>query len=130
MSETRSKWRHHKDDRYVPVFGDFFGNPTSGYHHEWSLLGGYNGTLSQAMRAGFKAQGSDDFNIAVVRGNRQVVALLWMDEDMDEEAYVLREIEEALWGGAEGDDRESDHAPGVQGRHPPRGVVRPVRLDV
>jgi hypothetical protein len=98
MAETtRSKWRHQNGDRYVPVFGHWYGNPQDGYHHEWSLLGGYHGTLAEAKKAGLAAQGSDDFNIAVVRGHRVVAALLWKDEDIAEEAYVLRKVEEALW---------------------------------
>lgn len=95
--QARPKWKHRRGDRYMPVFGDWFGNPERGYRHEWSSLDDFHPTLSGAKRAGFKAQDSDDFNIAVVRGGA-LVALLWMDEDMQEDRDVLA----ALWPTVEG----------------------------
>lgn len=93
--QARARWQHKSGDRYLPVFGDWFGNERDGFHHEWSALGGLCDTRSAAQKIGFRVQESDDFNIAVVRG-RRVVALLWMTEDMAEEPDVLRSIEEVL----------------------------------
>lgn len=95
-TDVRPTWKHRSGCTYMPVFGDFFGNPQAGYTHEWSGLAGPT-TFAQARRAGFEAQDSDDFNIAVIE-SKQVVALLWMDEDMQEEASVLDELTEAIAG--------------------------------
>lgn len=77
----RPTWRHRKGCRYMPVFGDFYGNPTVGCTHEWSGLAEPSDTWAQARRDGFEVQDSDDFNIAVIEDGR-VTALLWMTEDM------------------------------------------------
>lgn len=93
----RPTWKGRRGDRYVPVFGDFFGNPESGYHHEWSGLAEPHLSLQMAIVRGARKQDSDDFNVAVIRGEK-VVAVLWMTEDMQEEQAVLDELTDALKG--------------------------------
>lgn len=95
--EQRAKWTHHNGDRYMPVFGDYWGNERDGFRREWSSLDDLHDTLAAAKSGGFVGQGSDDFNIAVVQG-KQVVALLWMEDDMDEEAHVLEAVQYAIAG--------------------------------
>jgi len=92
----RPTWKHRNGDRYVAVFGDWWGNPEQGYHHEWSLLGGYD-THAGAKRTGLREQGSDDFNIAVVRDHK-VVATLWMDEVVDDDPVELAPLQAVLSG--------------------------------
>jgi hypothetical protein len=84
-----------KGDQYVPVFGDFQGNPEQGYEHVRWALGGRCSTLEGAIKLGYIAQSSDDFNVAVVRHD-EVVALLWMNEDMGEPADVLAEYQAVI----------------------------------
>ena len=98
MTEPNAlKWVHRRGERYVPVFGDWYGNPTDGYRHKWSCLGEAFPTRAMAQSYGLSAQGSDDFNIAVVR-DEKVVALLWMDEVIDEEQDVLDRLTLAVCG--------------------------------
>ena len=94
---VRPTWRHRQGCRYVPVFGDWFGNPTDGYTHEWARLD-HREFMSrrEAERVGFGRQESDDFNIAVLRNGR-VIALLWMTENMQEEQGVLDDLTRLLW---------------------------------
>lgn len=87
----RVKWRHRQADKYLPVFGDFFGDEQRGFHKHWSRVDTPKPSILAAKRAGFDVMGSDDFNIAVIRNGR-VVALLWMAEDMAEEQDVLDQI--------------------------------------
>lgn len=93
MSDQRPirKWKKRSADRYRAVFGDFQGNPTHGYTHEYWWLGDLRETWSEATRDGFRAQDSDDFNIGVVRSG-QLVALLWMDEVVDDEEAVMAQV--------------------------------------
>ena len=96
----RPTWRHRSGCTYIAVFGDFFGNPEQGYTHEWdALFCPPVATRALAQKRGFEAQGSDDFNIAVITDER-VVALLWMAEDMTPEMdqAELDELTEAIRG--------------------------------
>lgn len=52
-------------------------------------------TLPRAIKRGFAQQGSDDFNVAVIRDGR-LVATLWMEEVVDDEPDVLAGIAEQL----------------------------------
>jgi hypothetical protein len=95
MSEKPNPIHEHQPgDRYRAVFGDFFGNPDSGYSHEYSWLGPVRTQHRAAERDGFKAQHSDDFNIGVIRGG-ELVALLWMWEVIDDEPDVLADVVES-----------------------------------
>lgn len=98
-TESRRKWRHLVGNRYVAVFGDFWGNERDGFELVWSRLGPIRTERRTAVSDGFRAQGSDDFCIAVIHPNRkQVMAVLWMDEDKDEEQSVLDELTELVCG--------------------------------
>lgn len=99
LDHVRPTWTHRPGCAYMPVFGDFFGNPERGYTHMWSGLAAPCLTRPGAQRKGFEAQGSDDFNIAVIEAER-VVALLWMTEDMTGEMDQgeLDELTDAIKG--------------------------------
>lgn len=88
---SERKWEKRRGDRYRALFGDFFGNPTSGYRHEHWWLDDLRTTWRDARRDGFRAQGSDDFNIGVIRDG-ELIAVLWMDEVVDDEPEVLADI--------------------------------------
>lgn len=79
---------------YVPVFGAIVGDIYT-WNKEWNQIAEPCETLEEAKKRGFEAQGSDDFNIAVVLGGR-VVALLWTDYDTQEEPKVLDQVQECL----------------------------------
>lgn len=95
MSEEAVKWVLQEGDRYAPVFGDWFMVDGGAPRHAWRQLAPLSHSHDQAVRAGLAEQDSDDFNIVVVRDGR-VVALLWMDQDIQEEARVLLELEQLL----------------------------------
>lgn len=92
----RHRWQHLDGDEYAPVFGDFWGNECDGFHKVWSRLGEHRTySLEGAVLVGLREQGSDDFNIAAIRDG-EVVALLWMTENLGEEAQVLMDVAEVL----------------------------------
>lgn len=49
----------------------------------------------EAIKKGFVIRGSDDFNIAVLDGDR-MTSFDWMDEVVDDEPDVLSEIAKAI----------------------------------
>lgn len=92
MSDTKRKWKHRPGDTYRVLIGSVVGNPDAGFTvaHDLSLREHAN--LDAAIREGLTEYGrSDDFNVAVTRGG-VLMAVLWMDEVVDDEDEVLREI--------------------------------------
>lgn len=96
MTKTQRRvWLHVYGDLYVPVSPSIVGNGESGFEHVWSQLDQAHGLLSAAIKAGLRAKGSDDFNLAVMRKGH-VIALLWMTEVIDQEPDVLVAVEQVI----------------------------------
>ena len=93
MADEISWWLHQPGDKYIPVFGDWVGGDP--FEHIWSKLDNAYIGLSAAIKAGFRKQGSDDFNVVVLRKGH-VVALLWMEEILDESPDVLHDLEQVV----------------------------------
>lgn len=65
----------------------------SGITYEWN--GDRFPTRKEAIARGFELQGSDDFNVAVVRGD-MLVSFDWMQEPVGEDAETMRGIASQL----------------------------------
>jgi hypothetical protein len=79
-------------EQYIVLCGDIVGNMQDGFQTIYGWDGDLYDKRKDAIRAGWKERGSDDFNIGVVRGGR-LVGLCWMNEPNKEPPDVLREIE-------------------------------------
>lgn len=90
--ETRTLWKHRKGDTYAVLFGPPQGNPEQGFWFDYRWLSAELQTHAQAVREGFKVQGSDDFNIGAIRDGK-LAAVLWMHEVCDDAPDVLAEWE-------------------------------------
>lgn len=98
MTGERRRWEHRTNDRYWPIFGDWWGNPDAGYQQEWVHLTDTDyASIAAAKRAGMRGQESDDFNIGVWRDG-VLVATLWMDEIVDDDPGLMAEIVRSLDG--------------------------------
>jgi hypothetical protein len=85
------KWDHRAGDRYQAVVCQAWVNERG---HGFSYhTAGEKGTHLHAKNEGFRAAESDDFNIAAIRDGR-LVALLWMDQIVDDEPSELRDCAE------------------------------------
>ncbi len=93
MSKFR-KWTHRVGDEYVVIVtnavttGDGFGFVHYVSPHKFL-------TRPAAQRHGFTLGRSDDFNIGVLRGG-DLVAVLWMDEVVDDDPSAIAERAEAV----------------------------------
>ena len=86
-------WAHQFGDEYVLITANIVGNPEIGYRtsHYWNHAGPF-ATQPEAQRVGFRTlDRSDDFNIGAVRKGR-LVAILWMDQIVDDEPALMNEI--------------------------------------
>lgn len=99
-TEARPNWRHRKGDQYVVLFGDWitvgtYGQPDYDMVQCWAWLANQRvfNARHNAARAGIQWQGSDDFNIGVLRGGK-LVALLWMEEVVDDDPDLMAQIQE------------------------------------
>lgn len=100
MSETTHKpeieqrWEVQPGDRFLPYAATVWMNEHDyGWHYR--VLDHPATTLPRAIKRGLAMNGSDDFNIAVIRGGR-MVAVLWMEDDLDEDQDVIDRIADAL----------------------------------
>ncbi|MGH3355251.1 MAG: hypothetical protein ACRDOJ_05100 [Nocardioidaceae bacterium] len=87
-------WQHRTGDRYLPISISAWMNET-GYGFYYNALDDASLQHERAVRRGLKAQGSDDFQIGVLRGGR-LVALLHMHEVVDDEPAVLTGVAEQI----------------------------------
>lgn len=95
------RWEVQPGDRFLPYSTQaWMSEQDYGFHH---YVLEQATTLPRAIKRGLDAQGSDDFNIAAIRGGRMVAAL-WMEEVVDDDPIVIDEIAAAL-----GLDRVSPH---------------------
>lgn len=90
-------WTHEQGDQYFVVASQVVGNDEFGFHNEHHRASVNVGDLDKAIREGFRLSRLDDFNIGVIRDG-QLVALLWMDQIVDNEPGVLWRIAENLEG--------------------------------
>ncbi len=91
----RPKWQHRKGDEYVVICTSLVGNPEAGFEFVHSVSTKRCGSPAEAQRHGFSLGRSDDFNTGVLRGG-ELVAVLWMDEVVDDEPSALAERAEAV----------------------------------
>lgn len=99
-------WKHRQGDRYVLITANVVGNPERGFEIEHYLGTGEFATIGEAKRAGLRhLDRSDDFNIGALRNGR-LVAILWMNQIVDDEPEVVAEIAAEL--RIDGGDHESD----------------------
>lgn len=85
-------WQHHDGDHYGVIVRRIVGS-LDHFEHESTLAGGDTwDRLGDAISVGFDHVESDDFNIGAFRDGR-LVALLWMNEIVDDEPGVLLKIE-------------------------------------
>lgn len=82
--------------QYMVVCQQVVGNERDGYSVAYNLDARRFDRRREAISHGFEIRGSDDFNIAVVDGER-LLSFDWMDEPIGEPPDVLREIEAALF---------------------------------
>ncbi len=93
MSKPSSEhrlWKHRKGDEYAVLIQRIVGGPSS-FETESTFVPKRQPSLGYAISAGFDEIECDDFNIAVFRGGK-FVAVLWMNEIVDDEIPVLRDI--------------------------------------
>ena len=93
MPDDTVRWDHRRGDRYMPIAGSAWMNE-SGYGINYTVLE-QPGTWERARIRGLQTNGSDDFNILVLRGGVPV-AVLWMDEVTDTDPAVLAGIAHQL----------------------------------
>lgn len=94
MNEARPKWQHRDGDRYLPIRLRIWLNETG--HGTWyTVLDGASRQHERAIRRGLAAEGTDDFQIGVLRGDR-LVAMLWMHDLVDDDAATLAEVAEQI----------------------------------
>ena len=72
------------------VAASIVGTPAK-YEHVYDSDGATYPTRADAISAGFRLRGSDDFNIGILRHGR-LVELAWMDERIDEDQDTLDKI--------------------------------------
>jgi hypothetical protein len=87
-------WRHRDGDRYIPIACTAWMNE-SGHGFNYTVLEQASDHVGLAIRLGMRAQGTDDFNIGVLRKDK-LVALLWMDEVTDDDPAVLARVAEQI----------------------------------
>ncbi len=89
MSETKEA------DQFIVLCGSIVGNMQDGFDviYDWNQV--FYDLRKDAIAAGWKERGSDDFNIGVVRAGR-LVGFAWMDDPMGASTEDLREIEEQI----------------------------------
>lgn len=82
-------WEVLPGDRFLPFQTSAWMNEHDcGFHY--SVLEQAT-SLPRAIKRGLATNGSDDFNIGVIRDGR-MVAILWMERELNEEAEVIHRI--------------------------------------
>lgn len=81
---------------YIVLSGQVVGNPDSGYRVAYGWDGRRFRKREKAIKHGLRERGSDDFNIGVLEQGR-LVQLDWMDEPVDTDPRVLRDIAAEHW---------------------------------
>lgn len=94
-TEHHRIWKDHKrGDEYVVLIASIVGNETAGFHTEWHADKARAQSLSAAIHRGFSEHDrSDDFNVGVMRDG-SLLAVLWMNEVVDDDPFVLAKVAE------------------------------------
>ncbi len=90
----RGKWKHRPGDRYVVICTHVVGNAAD-YEFVHYVSPKLCTTVDEAQSYGFTFGRSDDFNIGVVRRG-ELVAVLWMDELVDDEPSEIADRAKAV----------------------------------
>jgi hypothetical protein len=98
VSETPRQWTGQPSDQYVPIACSAWMNE-SGHGFHYSALGPAT-SHARAIKRGLDQQGSDDFNVGVIRRGR-LVATLWMHEVVDDDPAVLADAADQLGLGGD-----------------------------
>jgi hypothetical protein len=94
-SKPTRYWAHRRGDTYVLITSNVVGNEHR-LDIAYYLAPGRYASLSAAKKAGFRTlHRSDDFNMGVVRDGR-LVAILWMNQIVDDEPDVVERIAEEV----------------------------------
>lgn len=89
-ADTR-RWAHRPGDEYVLITANIVGSGPFRTEHYLNHAGPF-ATQPEAQRVGFRTlDRSDDFNIGALRKGR-LVAILWMNEIVDDEPEIVGEI--------------------------------------
>ena len=88
------RWEVRPGDRFLPYAVSVWMNEHD-YGFNYRVLDHAATTLPRAIKRGLAMNGSDDFNIAAIRGGRMVAAL-WMEDVVDDEPEVIDPIADAL----------------------------------
>jgi hypothetical protein len=97
VSETkRPRWQHQPGDRYVLMAPTVITNDEcTDFETVWEAWVPTQRSVERAIHRGLRELNrSDDFNIGVLRDG-VLVALLWMDEVVDDDPPYLAEVAEA-----------------------------------
>lgn len=81
-------------EKFIVVCQSVVGNG-EGFTIDYSWYGGVFDSRQEAIKEGYVIRGSDDFNIAVLDGDR-MASFDWMDEVVDDDPSVLSEIAKAI----------------------------------
>lgn len=77
--------------RYIPMACQINGTPAAP-RHDWSWSGERFEHRADAISAGFREYGCDDFNIGVLDGSGRLVSIDWMEDVVDSEPAVLAPV--------------------------------------
>lgn len=102
-------------DQFIVLLRSIIGSSLADLTTITDWDGEFYDTRRAAKKAGWKARGSDDFNIGVIRGGK-LVSVDWMDEPIGETLEAIADI--AIEIGLAEDDyeddkEEDDEAPGA-----------------
>lgn len=87
------RWEVQPGDRFVPYRTSVWMNEHD--HGERYYVLDQATSLPRAIKRGLALNGSDDFNIGVIRDGR-MVAVLWMEHVIDEEPEVVDRVGSGL----------------------------------
>jgi hypothetical protein len=91
MDDPTRKWVHRNGDEYVLITANVVGSGPFRVEHYLNGAGPF-ASQPEAQRVGFRTlDRSDDFNIGAIRHGR-LVAILWMDEIVDDDSDVVADI--------------------------------------
>lgn len=89
---------HTPTTKYAVICQSVVGNTERGFIIAYGFDGELFDSRKKAIKHGWKTRDSDDFNVAVVDGER-VVSLDWMEEsDRPQDEDEIREVQEAIFG--------------------------------
>lgn len=90
-------WDHHRFDRYVVIIRHpWFDKDGTEIAHHCDLV---EMTFGQCVIHGYELAEGDDFHIGVIR-DRRLVALLWVDQVVEDDPIALDEIAREIGIGA------------------------------